>query len=232
MRRRCLYLFLVFVPVVFSDASFAAEPYTYQVDVDYIRLYDGPDESYPVRDVIEQGDSLQLLKRRGDWVKARSTYATEGWFQVGSAKQDRQQWRFALALNAGVDSLYHPISGLTLYARRQQPWVLGANVSNMTADFASTRFYQAFGGYEFSPWSRSTISVQIGGGVASQQVIRSLVGAADREWAGLLTFSFRAEWALSRFVSVASGISTWSVMPDSQSNFSILMLDLGVVRRF
>lgn len=211
--------------------SFAAD-YLYQVDKEFIKLRIGPGQAYPVRDVAELGDQLLLLKRRGEWVKARSRFDTEGWFLVDGGVDEPDRWKFALALAAGVDNSLHTVSGLTMYVRRQQPWLGGVDLRNMLSDYAGTRFYQVFAGYEYSPWKRLSALVQLGGGVASQKAVRSLVGAAENEWASLLALSVKTEWKISRQVSVSGGIATWSLMPDTRDGFTMLLFDAGVVRRF
>jgi hypothetical protein len=45
----------------------------------YIEMHTGPGRGYPVFNVIEQGETIVILKRRPDWYKVRSENNKTGW---------------------------------------------------------------------------------------------------------------------------------------------------------
>lgn len=54
---------------------FVAEP--------YLELRTGPGRGYPVTQVVARGDSVDVLKRRTDWLKVRTERGVEGWAWQG-----------------------------------------------------------------------------------------------------------------------------------------------------
>ncbi len=45
----------------------------------YLELHTGPGSGYPVAQVVEQGAVIEILKRRTDWFKIRTSEGKEGW---------------------------------------------------------------------------------------------------------------------------------------------------------
>lgn len=45
----------------------------------FIELHTSPGRGYPVFDVAERGERVQLLKRRTQWFKVRTSRSGEGW---------------------------------------------------------------------------------------------------------------------------------------------------------
>jgi hypothetical protein len=54
-----------------KPALYVAEP--------YIEMHTGPGRGYPVFNVVEQGEQIEILKRKPDWYKIRSVDKKTGW---------------------------------------------------------------------------------------------------------------------------------------------------------
>lgn len=65
-------LLLVWPVVVCADESV-------QVADPYLELHTGPGRGYPIFYIAERGESVQILQRRTDWFKVRTTQDKEGW---------------------------------------------------------------------------------------------------------------------------------------------------------
>jgi len=58
-----------------------------QVDDPYLELHTGPGRGFPVTQVVERGQWVEILMRRTDWFKVRTEKGREGWVsrtQLGS----------------------------------------------------------------------------------------------------------------------------------------------------
>jgi len=49
----------------------------------YIDMHTGPGRGYPVFNVIEQGETIEILKRKTNWYKIRSSDSKTGWTNAG-----------------------------------------------------------------------------------------------------------------------------------------------------
>lgn len=68
----CLDLFDTDSPGV-TDSVFL------EVTEPYIEMHTGPGRGYPVFNVVEQGETIEIIKRKTDWYKVRSTDEKTGW---------------------------------------------------------------------------------------------------------------------------------------------------------
>jgi len=71
----CFCALFAFVPPVSADESnarvFVADP--------YLELHTGPGRGYPIFDIAERGERVEILKRHTDWFKVRTARGAEGW---------------------------------------------------------------------------------------------------------------------------------------------------------
>lgn len=82
----CVALLLVMLPLradsfeLFGIAgSDQAAPVVLEVAEPYIEMHTGPGRGYPVFNVVEQGETIEILKRQPDWYKVKSTDGRTGW---------------------------------------------------------------------------------------------------------------------------------------------------------
>ena len=69
-------------PAVCSAHLFAHHARRYAqvfVKTPYLELHTGPGRGYPVFDVVPQGESVEVLFRRTQWLKVRTRRGAEGW---------------------------------------------------------------------------------------------------------------------------------------------------------
>ena len=68
------------VLVALAVPAFAGEPHEHVLVADpYLELHTGPGRAYPIFDIAERGERVEILKRHTDWFKVRTTRDKEGW---------------------------------------------------------------------------------------------------------------------------------------------------------
>ena len=65
--------------IVATPARGATDGVYVQVVEPYLELYTGPGRGYPVTQVIERGEYVEILMRKTDWFKVRTSQDKEGW---------------------------------------------------------------------------------------------------------------------------------------------------------
>ena len=78
---------LVLVVLLMAPAVCSAHLFTHHarryvqvfVKTPYLELHTGPGRGYPVFDVVPQGQSVEVLFRRTEWLKVRTRRGAEGW---------------------------------------------------------------------------------------------------------------------------------------------------------
>lgn len=102
MRRLFLLLFLL-SPL----SAWAADtpPLRVRVADPFIELHGGPGSSYPVYDVVERGEFIEILRRRTDWFEVRASKNRQGWVKKLQLEETLKQaqvpptWRDRLVEN-------------------------------------------------------------------------------------------------------------------------------------
>ena len=162
----------------------------------YLELRSGPGRGFPVFHVVDRGASVELLRRRTDWIKVRGGDGTEGW--VHRSQLER-------TLTPGGEPVTLP--GPSPEARTEHRWEVGlvtgglegASVVGMQAAWAATPTLhvradaaQLLGDYSngwlgtvgvahvFAPHWRVSPFVGIGGGVLYVEPKATLVESDDR----------------------------------------------------
>ena len=80
-----LLLLVCYTPDVYSLDLFGGEnqggsdSLYLEVAEPYIEMHTGPGRGYPVFNVVEQGQTIEIIKRKADWYKVRSTDNKSGW---------------------------------------------------------------------------------------------------------------------------------------------------------
>jgi opacity protein-like surface antigen len=64
-------------------ASQNDKPVTLEVAEPYIDMHTGPGRGYPVFNVVEQGQTIEILKHKASWYKIRSADNKTGWTRAG-----------------------------------------------------------------------------------------------------------------------------------------------------
>lgn len=77
--RVALRLWLI-ASVLMAPSALAAESYARVTVVDpYLELHTGPGRAYPITNIAERSESVEILKRETDWFKVRTMRGKEGW---------------------------------------------------------------------------------------------------------------------------------------------------------
>jgi hypothetical protein len=181
----------------------------------YIELRTGDGEGYPVFHVSEQGEQIEILKRRTDWFKVRTSNGKEGWVA-------REQLERTLAPGGGSVE----IGDATQQQFQFHRWEMGA----MGGDFENADVMTVYGGFFFAP----KLSVEI-----SASRIFAAHSDADMLNASLLIHPF-PEWRLSPFFTVGTGIINrnpdTTLVQESDSTDQLAQVGAGVrvylARRF
>lgn len=75
-----------------ADNLEAAKVETMKLEVidPYVDMHTGPGRGYPVFHVIEQGETIEVLKRRPDWYEIRSSNGKTGWSKASQISRTLQ----------------------------------------------------------------------------------------------------------------------------------------------
>jgi uncharacterized protein YraI len=113
---------------------------TASVGAVFIELRTGPGRGYPVVDIAERGEKIELLKQRTDWIKIRTADDNEGWVRSSdiAATQDEQ----GQALSENIRQL-QPRSNTS---PQQGDWELGV----MLGDYGGTDAISVYTDYHFT----------------------------------------------------------------------------------
>ena len=111
-------------------------PLNVEIADPYIEMHTGDGQGYPVFHVEEQGASIEILKRKTDWFKVRTSNGKEGWVA-------REQLERTLT-PAGEQM---EIRDATLKEFAFHRWEMGA----MGGDFEDADVMTAYGGFFLTP---------------------------------------------------------------------------------
>jgi hypothetical protein len=116
----------------------------------YLELHTGPGRGYPITQVVERGDSVEILQRRTDWFKVRTSQGKLGW-------ASREQMENTLT-ESGVQTTFRDVL-LEDYLRRR------FEVGFSGGDFDSDPIMSAHAGYRLNDFF--TIELAVGQTVGS-----------------------------------------------------------------
>jgi len=183
---------------VAAPAAHAAEEYL-QVFVaePYLELRTGPGRGYPVTQVVGRGESVEILKRRTDWLKVRTERGIEGW----AAQRDMVRTQLA-------DGSYLAIDLGDRNGFRSHRWEAGG----MVGDFDGANLVSGYLAFSLNDHLKIDASVSQFLGVTSNAT------PADRSGDTLdigLNHVFFPEWRFSPFVTLGGGL--FNVNEDPQN---------------
>ena len=147
----------------------------------YLELRSGPGRGFPVFHVVDRGASVDLLRRRTDWIKVRGGDGTEGW--VHRSQLER-------TLTPGGEPVTLP--GPSPEARAEHRWEIGLATGGLEG--ASVVGVQ--GAWAATP----TLHVRAD---AAQ-----LLGDYSNGWLGTVGIAhvFAPHWRVSPFVGIGGGV--------------------------
>ena len=162
----------------------------------YIEMRTHPGRNYPVFYVAERGETIELLKRRTDWIKVRNYRDIEGWVHVndvgrtvdasgsplGLHSPDRESfanrnWEFGFMLGS-LDKT----DAISAYAGYQftPNLALEADYTENYGDFSDGRMLTASVVHQMFPQWRYSPFFTLGGGARQTNPRSTLVDTDDR----------------------------------------------------
>lgn len=171
-----------------------------EVDAPYVDIHTGPGRGYPVVYVAERGEIIEILSRRTDWFKVRTSSGKKGYI-------DRSE--IVLTLDASKERLQIKEAGRKQFASRK--WEFGLS----SGEFEGAPVITSYGAYHFT----ENLSTEI--------TLSQVIGSASSSL--LLGFQLVHEpfpdWRVSPFFTIGTGIidtqpkSGLVATEDRQDNF-------------
>lgn len=148
----CALLTLVVYPALADESNervLVADP--------YLELHTGPGRGYPIFDIAERGERVEILRRHTDWFKVRTARGKEGWVsrlqmeatltEAGEKKtfrdvlfDDYLSRRMEFGFSLG-ELRHDPL--LSAYAgyRLHENFIVEFTIAQSTGDFSTTSLY-------------------------------------------------------------------------------------------
>jgi uncharacterized protein YraI len=157
----------------------------------FLEIHAGPGKSYPVFYISEKGESIEILKRRGDWYKVLLSNGKSGWVVQEEVEKTLLESGYS---RTWIDRLYDRVvsdrlqmgwsagtfgDDSAIYIRAQykltEQIALEGNTGFASGDLGSTQIYH--GGILLTPWEKKWVSVRgtIGGGIVHVEPSRLLI---------------------------------------------------------
>jgi len=179
--RRAWIVFVV-LQLFISVAACGEEAYfRVKVAEPYLEMHTGPGRGYPVFNVIDRGEQVEVIKRRTDWFKVRTDRGKEGW-----AKRADME----LTLTAAGENTAFAEANLGDFSRRR--WEAGV----MAGDFEGADVMTVYAGYAMTQNFSGELAVSQVFGDFSDAMIASI---------NLIAQPF-PEWRLSPYFSLGAGV--------------------------
>jgi opacity protein-like surface antigen len=151
------------------------------VTAPFLELHTGPGRGFPVTQVVPREEGVDIIKRRTDWFKVRTTRGVEGWASykdmLSVVLADGTPFTFPLGDRAGFTS--H-----------------AGEMGILAGDYSGATLISGYGSYSFN----SQLAVEL-------SVAQFLGNASNGTTVDLgLSHVFMPEWRLSPFVGIGTGI--------------------------
>ena len=181
-----LFAWILLLPASASAGMFShlfgdEPPMEVRITDPYIELHTGAGRGYPVFHVVDQGEWIEILKRKTDWFKVRTRKGKQGWV----AREQLERTLTPSGENTEIrDATIEEFSFHRL------------EIGAMGGDFEGADVMTLYGGYSFTPNLSAELSVS---------KLFSPFSDAEMVNAGLLIHPF-PEWRISPFFTVGTGV--------------------------
>lgn len=177
-----LAVFLAFaLTALVSGTAVAKEYRTVEVADPFLDMRTGPAKGYPITNVAEQGDKVEIIRRKTDWFKVRTERGKEGWVNIAQMELTLDE--------AGELTQIERVGRDEFLARRWEAGIL-------TGDFQGADALAVYTGYSIS----RNLAVEVWG---SQLVgnfsngYMATVNAVHETW---------PEWRISPYFTLGTGV--------------------------
>jgi len=119
-------------------APLAACAATYEVIVEdpYLELHTGPGRGYPVFQIAERGERVELIRRRTDWFQVRLPRGEVGWVPLAQLRR-----------TLGLDGEPFDVLAYELADYTERRWEVGA----LYGDFGGANVISVYGAFGMTP---------------------------------------------------------------------------------
>ena len=159
----------------------AADEYRSVVVADpYLEMHTGPGRGYPIFNVVDRGDSVDIIKQRTDWFLVRTARGKEGWVDRAQMEQTLQR-----------DGEQFSLRRATIEDFTNAKWETGI----LAGDFGGANIISLYGSYSLNP----NVSVELWGS--------QILGNYSNGWmasANIVHETF-PEWRVSPFFTLGAG---------------------------
>ncbi len=174
-------LVAVVLQIFLAASGYAADDYqTVTVADPYLEMRTGPGRGYPIFNVVDRGDSVDVLKQRTEWYQVRTANGKEGWVA-------REQMELTLKPDGSAVSFKE--AGIEDFTNAR--WEAGL----LAGDFGGANIISLYGSYSLNP----NISVELWGS--------QILGNFSNGWMGSVNIVHEAfpEWRFSPFFTLGAG---------------------------
>ncbi len=147
----------------------------------YLEMRTGPGRGYPIFNVVDRGEEIDIVMQRTQWYLVRAADGKEGWV-------DRAQME--LTFQPDGDRLSFAKPGVEEFTNAR--WEVGL----LTGDFDGANIISVYGGYSLNP----NVSLEIWGS--------QILGNFSNGWMGSVNVVHEAwpEWRVSPFFTLGAGV--------------------------
>ncbi len=147
----------------------------------YLEMHTGPGYGYPIFNVVDRGETVDIVMQRTQWYQVRTANGKEGWV-------DRAQMELTLQPDGDPVSFEKP--GVEEFTNAK--WELGL----LTGDFDGANIISVYGGYSLNP----NVSIELWGS--------QILGNFSNGWMGSVNVVHEAwpEWRVSPFFTLGAGV--------------------------
>jgi len=175
-------LAIVLIQAFTTGIAQAADQYrTVSVADPYLEMRTGPGRGYPKFNVVDRGESVDILKRRTDWFLVRAGNGKEGWV-------DRAQME--ATLQSGGQEIEFAQADQEDFTNSR--WEAGV----LAGDFGGANIVSLYGAYSLNP----NVAIEVWGS--------QILGNFSNGWMGSVNVVHETwpDWRISPFFTLGTGV--------------------------
>lgn len=208
----------------------------YRVSGPYLEIRTGPGRGFPVFHVAEQGEVIEIVARRTDWLRVETTgrRKIEGWVREDQIEAEdvtplgRRQWQWTIE---GGDFAGASVVSTSLMWQFTPNLALGVTGKQVLGNFSDG--WMALGSLRATPFPQYRVSpwVELGGGILHTSPYSTIVASRDREDRTLVTGA-GVDLRLARRFTFTLAYRRHTVLTSRDNNEEIDEWNLGVSVHF
>ncbi|TFG39734.1 MAG: hypothetical protein E4H42_05475, partial [Chromatiales bacterium] len=175
-------LVIVVLQVFLAAPTLAADEYRSVTVADpYLEMRTGPGRGYPIYNVVDRGESVDVIKQRTEWYLVRADNGKEGWVERAQME---------LTLQPDGNAVSFALAGLDDFTNAK--WETGL----LAGDFGGANIISLYGSYSLNP----NVSLEAWGS--------QILGNFSNGWMASVNVVHEAfpEWRVSPFFTLGAGM--------------------------